>query len=109
MEFGKIGIQVYNDLVEIIGERDKNCFPFVNMCLRTWMEHHSDDADKWADLYLFEFDKWVTDKLTEPLSNQRGGKTSYELIMAVFGSSKESKNITSTEYGPPEKNSYSIE
>ena len=60
------------------------------------MEHLSDDADKWADLYLFEFDKWVADKLTEPLSNQHGGKTSYELMMAVFGSSNESKNIIYT-------------
>ena len=100
-EFGKSGIHVYNDLLGIIGERDKNCLPFVNMCLRTWMERLSDDADEFAELYLFDFDKWVVDKLAEPLSNQHHGKTSYELMMAVFGSGAESMNVTSTEDAPP--------
>ena len=45
-EFGeKTGSHVYNELHEIIGERDKNCLPFVNMCLCTWLEPLHDDAD----------------------------------------------------------------
>ena len=88
-EFGKVGIHIYNDLINIIGERDKNCLPFVNMCLRTWMEHLSDEPDIWADLYLFDFDEWLVDKLENPRSKQHGAKTSYELMMAVFGNEKE--------------------
>ena len=99
-EFGKSGMNVYNDLLGIIGERDKNCLPFVNICLRTWMERLSDDADEFAELCLFDFDKWVVDKLAEPLSNQHHRKTSYELMMAVFGSGDESMNVTSTENAP---------
>ena len=38
-EFGDVGIDIYNDLIEIIGEQDKNCLLFVNMCLRTWLNH----------------------------------------------------------------------
>ena len=47
-EFGRVGIPVYNDLIGIIGERDKNCLPFVNMCLRTWKDRLSVDPDVWV-------------------------------------------------------------
>ena len=102
-EFGRVGIPVYNDLIGIIGERDKNCLPFVNMCLRTWKDRLSVDPDVWADQYLFNFDKWIEEQLAEPLSNQHGSKTSYELMMAVFGSSQESNNITPTVNPPTSK------
>ena len=84
-EFGDPGIGLYNELVSMIGERDKNCLPFVNMCLRTWIEHLRDDPDLWADTYQFDFDKWVVEKMGEPMSTHCGGKTSYKLMMFVFG------------------------
>ena len=55
------------------------------MCLRTWLEHLKDDPDLWADTYLFEYDKWVAEKMVEPLSIQYGGLTSFELMIVVFG------------------------
>ena len=83
--FGDMGISIYNDLVGMIGERDRNCLPYVNMCLRSWLEHLKEDPDLWADSYQFDFDTWATEKMGEPISTQCGGKTSYELMMAVFG------------------------
>ena len=94
----KTCIHLYNDFMEITGERDKNCPPFVNTCLRTWMERFSVNIDIWADLYLFKFDKWLVDKLKEPLSKKHVGKTRYKLMVAVFGNMKEIKN------DPPPKN-----
>ena len=88
--------------MEIIGEIDKNYPPFVNICLRTWMERLSVDADIWTDLYLFNFDKWLVNKLKEPLLKEHGGKTSYELMMAVFGNIKETKDA------PPPKNGQAL-
>lgn len=94
-EFGEDGIHVYNDLLEIIGERDKNCLPFVNLCLRTWLDHLKVGTDVQIDFALLDFDKWVEDKLTEPPSNEHGQKTSYQLMMAVFGNQQsKSENIT---------------
>ena len=98
-EFGKFGTTVYNTLLGIIGERDKNCIPFVNMCLRTWLKRLSVDPDTWSDTYLFDFDKWVEDSLAKPtLSDHHchGGKTSYELMMAVFGNKEEIDNTPPT-------------
>ena len=80
-EFGNMGISIFNDLVGMIGERDRNCLPFVNMCLCTWLEHLKDDPDLWADTYLFEYDKWVAEKMVEPLSIQCGNLTSYPFII----------------------------
>lgn len=90
-EFGRFGIPVYNDLVGIIGERDKNCIPFVNMCLRSWMQ-----SLVLILTFLFNFDKWVEEKLAEPLSNHHGGKTSYELMMTVFVNAEENNNSPPT-------------
>ena len=84
-EFGDPGIGLYNELVSMICEKDKNCLPFVNMCLRTWIEHLRDDPDLWANTYQFDFDKWVVEKMGEPMSTHCGGKTSYKLMMFVFG------------------------
>ena len=61
-----MGIHIYNDLIEIIGKRDKNCFQFVKMCLHTWMEHLRDDADIWSDISPLNSDKWLLEKLAEP-------------------------------------------
>ena len=89
--FGKhTGVRIYNELVGMIGEREKNCLPFINMCLRSWLTKLKDDADHFADVPSFEFDQWVLEKVDEPLSRQHGKKTSYELMMAVF-SKKQSK------------------
>ena len=82
--FGKSGIPVYNDLRGVLGDRDKNCIPFMNMCLRTWLERLIIDPDIWADHYLFDFDKWVEEKMAEPMSKHHDKKSSYELMMAVF-------------------------
>ena len=56
---------MYNDLIESIGERDRKFLPFVNIFLHTCMKRLSVDTDIWANLYLFNFDKWPMDKLEE--------------------------------------------
>ena len=45
--------------VGMIGEREKECLPFVNMCLRAWVKKLSDDVDLWEDLTSLDFDKWL--------------------------------------------------
>ena len=55
------------------------------MCLRTWLQHLSEDPDIYADMYQFNFDKWVGEKIATHVTHQHGGKTSYDLMMAVFG------------------------
>ena len=84
-EFGDVGIDIYNDLIEIIGEQDKNCLPFVNMCLRTWLNHLIVDTDLLGDMSPFNFDKWVKEKMVLPVVHNHYAKTSYELMLAVFG------------------------
>ena len=69
----------------MIGEREKNWLPFVNMCLRAWMEMLSDDLDLWADLSPLDFDKWLAEEMTKAKDNNYRGRTSYELMMAIFG------------------------
>ena len=79
------GIGIYNGLIELIGEREKQCLPLINMCLRAWMDKLSVDMDLWADLSPLDFDKWLADAMTT--ANIRGyrGKSSYEMMMAIFG------------------------
>ena len=84
-EFGDEGIDIYNDLMEIIGERDKNCLPFMNMCLRTWLHHLVIDGDLLDDMSPFNFDEWVVEKMATPVAHNHQSKTSYELMLAVFG------------------------
>ena len=48
--FGKLDVHIYNQLLGMVGERDRNCLPFMNMCLRTWMEKLNNDADLSADI-----------------------------------------------------------
>ena len=84
-KFGKEGLRVSNELVSMIGDRDKKCLPFLNMCLCTWIEHLREDPDLWADVYQFDFDEWVDQEMSKSVSNTHQGKTSYELMMLVFG------------------------
>ena len=84
-EFGDVGIDIYNDLIEIIGEQDKNCLLFVNMCLRTWLNHLIVDTDLLGDMSPFNFDKWVEEKMARPVVHNHYAKTSYKLMLAVFG------------------------
>ena len=67
-EFGDISICIYNDLVGMIGEREKKCPPFVNMCIHTWIDHLRKYPDLWADMYQFDFGKWTVEKMAEPMS-----------------------------------------
>ena len=73
--FGKLDVHIYNQLLGMVGERDRNCLPFVNMCLRTWMEKLNDNADLCADMPSFDSYKWVLEKVAEPLSEQHGQNT----------------------------------
>jgi len=81
------GIGMYNQLVEIIGEQDKKCLPLINMCLRAWMNRLSEDEDGniWADLSPLSFDKWKEEEMKKARARKHRGKTSYEMMMAVFG------------------------
>ena len=54
---GEDGYWIYKSLIENIGEREKRCLPFVNMCLCVWMVMLVDDMDLFADTTLLNFDK----------------------------------------------------
>ena len=43
--FGKDNNCMYNQLIANSGEREKTCLPFVDMCLREWMDSFSEDMD----------------------------------------------------------------
>ena len=58
-------IRIYNELIGMIGEREKKCLPFVNMCLRAWMEMLSNDLDLWADLSPLDYDKWLAEEIVK--------------------------------------------
>ena len=81
------GIGMYNQLVEIIGEQEKKCLPLVNMCLCAWLDRLSEveDGNIWADLSPLSFDTWKADEMKNALARKHSGRTSYEMMMAVFG------------------------
>jgi hypothetical protein len=101
--FSEEGIPIYNELLNNIGERDKQCMPFVNMCLRAWMNRLSEDLDLWADLSLLDFDKWLAEEMDRRRAAGYKGKTSYELMMGAFGkadartSGKSAQNMTAAD------------
>ena len=78
------GVDIYNKLLDVIGEQDKGCLPLVNRCLRVYIDKLTEDMDLWDDLSPLSFDKWKADELQKERKN-RPGKTSYELMMSVFG------------------------
>ena len=45
----------------------------------------SDDLDLWADFSPLIFDKWLAEEMTKAKDNDYCERTSYELMMAVFG------------------------
>ena len=88
------GIGMYNQLLEIIGEQDKTCLPLVNMCLRAWLDKLLEDesGDIWADLSPLSFDKWKADAITNGHTCKHNGKTSYDMMIAVFGQQSHSSD-----------------
>ena len=101
--FGGEGTDMYNEMLCLIGEREKKCLPFVNMCLRAWMNRLSDDVDLWSDLTVLDFEKWILEEMESPRPTDRVGKTSYELMMAVFSKNqaKEDTPPTMTAHDTP--------
>ena len=79
------GVGIYNELVGLIGEEEKHCLPLVNLCLRAWMRMLSEDLDLWSDSSPLDFDKGVEAELARAKEHGFSGKTSYEMMMAVFG------------------------
>ena len=47
--FGECGTWMYNALRDNIREREKNCLPFINLCLRIWMQMLIEETDVFAD------------------------------------------------------------
>ena len=80
------GIDLYNQLIGMIGEREKQCLPLVNMCLRAWMDRLANDetGNLWADLSPLDFDKWRADAIRKTSKAGHRGKTSYDMMMAIF-------------------------
>ena len=72
--FGECGTWIYNTLRDNIGEREKNCLPFINLCLRVWMQMLIEETDIFADWSPLDFDKLLSAK--SKAEGQRG-KTSY--------------------------------
>ena len=86
------GVDIYNKLLDVIGEQEKACLPLVNSCLRVYMDKLTEDMDLWDDLSPLSFDKWKAEELhnerkrvAADVKNERLGKTSYDLMMSVFG------------------------
>jgi len=86
------GIYIYNALIGMIGEQDKKCLPLVNLCLRTWMDKLSEDMELWADLSPLDFRTWKDNEMKQARARGYHGKTSYEMMMAIFGSKSELGN-----------------
>ena len=62
--FGKYdGVDIYNQLVDRLGEQRNQCLPLVNICIRVWMDMliNNNIGDLWADLSPLDFDKWRAD------------------------------------------------
>ncbi len=49
------------------------------------MKRLSDDGDMWVDLSVLDFEKWILEEMQSPVPNNQVGKTSYQLMMSVFG------------------------
>jgi hypothetical protein len=49
------------------------------------MNRLSDDVDLWSDLTVLDFEKWILEEMESPRPTDRVGKTSYELMMSIFG------------------------
>ena len=82
----------------MIGEREKKCLLFVNMCLHAWMEKLSDDVDLWADLSPLDFDKWLANETRNARGGGHEGQTSYQLMMVVFGEKFPGSNENTTKH-----------
>jgi len=61
--FGYEGIHMYNELVDLIGKREKKCLPFVHMCLRVWMRQLVGKPDLLADLSVLNFEAWIHEEM----------------------------------------------
>ena len=83
---------MYNELIALIGERENKCLPFVNMCLRAWKIKLAEDIDLWANLDLLHFEEWIIEEIRHPQDRNRTGKTSYKLMMSIFGD-RHTKNL----------------
>ena len=55
------------------------------MCLRAWMQKLLEDQDLWADSSPLDFDNWLAEDMTKSRDDGHQGKSSYKLMMAVFG------------------------
>ena len=74
-------------MLDIIREQDKTSLPLVNLCLHAWLDKLSEDetSDLWADLSPTpSFDKWKADAMINGQTRKHIGKTSYEMMMAIF-------------------------
>ena len=69
------GVNIYNKLMDVIGEQDKGCLPLINRCLRIYLDKLTKDMDLWDDLYSLSFDKWKADELKMERKNPWGKKT----------------------------------
>ena len=98
--FGEEGIWVYNTMIENIGEREKCSLPFVNMCLRSWMDRLLEDIDLWPNMNLLQYDKWLNEEMNK---TREHGKTSFQLMMSTFGSN----SCGTTQINNPSQVSYS--
>ncbi len=100
-EFGYEGLDMYNEMVSMIGEQEKRCLPFVNMCLRAWMKRLSEDVD-WSNLDVLDFEKWAHEEIEKPVQTDRIGRTSYELMMSIFGKEEsDAKDASANEAKQP--------
>ena len=64
------------------------------------MKRLSEDLDLWADLSPLDFDLWLEEELAKSSTNSCG-KTSYEMMMVLFGAKKPSEPRPQKSTAPP--------
>ena len=84
--WGEEGYWIYKTMLDNIGERDKRSLPFVNMCLRSWMRRLAEDGNLWPEMDSLDYDVWLAKEVRSRGKDHQAGKTSFQLMMAAFGS-----------------------
>ena len=67
--------------------------PFINMCLRAWMTRLAEDVNLWPTLDVLDFEVWIIDEMKKPKNEMQIGKTSYDLMVSIFGEEEESEAL----------------
>ena len=96
--FGGDVYWIYITLITGIGEREKRCFPLLNICPRKWVKWLGEDTnfENFADPTPINFDKWLSDEINNTGGGCQKGKTRFQIMIAKFGKPSTGRNTAST-------------